>query len=181
MLDRIRRKLFLSLKVMGGSGDSASSDTKSGLGTSELMDILRKGSSALSRDDNDGLDLDRFLSASVDEIMDVSRRREGKKDVKMKCELGDETVAKEEQDLMRDIEAEEKKLLSGIAQVHSRLFEGRIVNEAKMSNKDIAKEWLEVQMKARNDQIVSMDGIQVIADHVGPLPVSFDLDCPSLR
>lgn len=172
MLDRIRRKLFLSLKVMGG--DTSGSDNGSNLGASELMDILRKGSSALSRADDVGLDLNQFLSASVDEIMEASRKKEGIKDVKMKQELGDVIEKQEvpEEDLLFDIQAEEQKLLSGIALVQSRLFEGQIVQKAKNSNKDIAQEWQEVQKRARINRMVTIDGIQVIADHVAPLSVS---------
>jgi SWI/SNF-related matrix-associated actin-dependent regulator of chromatin subfamily A member 5 len=176
MLDRIRRKLFLSLKVMGG--DTASSDDNSSLGTSELMEILRKGSSALSRSGDDGLDLNQFLAASVEDILEASRKREGKKDIKLKRELGDASETKQEdikEEELQDIEEEEKKLLSGIAVVQSRLFEGQIVKAAEKkrnSNKDIANEWQEVQKRARVDRIVTIDGIQVIADHVAPLTVS---------
>lgn len=172
MLDRIRRKLFLSLKVMGG--DTSGSDNGSALGTSELMDILRKGSSALSRGDNVGMDLNQFLGASVDEIMEASRKREDIKEVKMKREIGDGIEAKEEpeEEVLHDLQAEEQKLLSGIAVVQSRLFEGQIVEKVKNSNKDIAHEWQEVQKRARINRTVTIDGIQVIADHVAPLAVS---------
>jgi SWI/SNF-related matrix-associated actin-dependent regulator of chromatin subfamily A member 5 len=180
MLDRIRRKLFLSLKVIGGSGDSSTSDDKSGLGVGELMDILRKGSSALAGGNDDGLDLGGFLKASMEDILQVSRKREEMKDSKMKLEFGDEiTCTKQEY----DIEEEEKKLLSGIAMVRSRLFEGKIIRQAhrKDSNKDIAKDWQEAQKRARVDRLVYVDGIQVITDHIAPFAVRIYIDNHFLR
>ena len=87
MLDRIRRKLFLSVKVMGGTDNPTNSDN-SQLGRSEVMDILRKGSSALSRAD-DGMALAlRFLDAPISEILDFSQSKEVARDARIKKELG---------------------------------------------------------------------------------------------
>lgn len=166
MLDRIRRKLFLSVKVMGS--DSASSDSQnSDLKAKELLDILRKGSNALSRSE-DGMGLSHFLGASIDEILEASRSRDDVRDAKLKTELGDaEAVDKA---LVQNAEEEERALLSGVAQVQSRVFEGRMVQ--KQSNKQIAKAWTELQKRARVDRTVTIDGITVIAAHVGPEVVS---------
>jgi SWI/SNF-related matrix-associated actin-dependent regulator of chromatin subfamily A member 5 len=162
MLDRIRRKLFLSVKVMGS--DSASADSQnSDLKAKELLDILRKGSSALSRS-NDDLDLSNFLGASIDKILETSRSRDVVREAKLKTDLGEgEAVDK---NLIRNAEEEERALLSGVAQVQSRVFEGRMVE--RQSNKQIAKAWTELQKRARVDRTVVIDGITVIAAHVGP-------------
>lgn len=174
MLDRIRRKLFLSLKVMSSSTTNPSSDGKDAeenaqkLKKAELMDILRKGSSAISRDET-GMDVGRFLNASIDAILDESRAREGVRDARMKKDLttgGDdgngESAAKTEQTekLLQDAEEEERRLLSGVAQVQSRLFEGQVVNR-QQSNKQIAQEWKELQKRARTNRLVVVDGIHV--------------------
>lgn len=167
MLDRIRRKLFLSVKVMGGTDNPANSDN-SQLGRSEVLDILRKGSSALSRD-GDGMDLARFLDAPIDEILDFSRSKEVARDAKIKKELNDtdgqEVKVEVDEKLLVDAEAEERELLSGVAQVQSRLFEGKVVTQAK-NNKEIAHEWQEVQKRARVGRLVMVDGIAVLADHL---------------
>ena len=164
MLDRIRRKLFLSVKVMGGS-DNPSSDN-SQLGRSEVLDILRKGSSALSRSD-DGMSLGRFLDASITDILNDSRSRENIRDAKMKKEVdtgGSSMTTEIDEKLLVDAEAEERALLSGVAQVQSRLFEGKVVQN--QNNKQIADEWQQLQKRARVDRLVMIDGIAVVADHV---------------
>jgi SWI/SNF-related matrix-associated actin-dependent regulator of chromatin subfamily A member 5 len=166
MLDRIRRKLFLSVKVMGSDSDSKDSKNPD-LKMKELLDILRKGSSALSRSD-DNMGLSQFLSANIDEILKASRERDNVRDAKLKKDLGGE--ASMDETLLVDAEEEERRLLGGVAQVQSRVFEGRMIQ--KQSNKQIAKAWTELQKRARVDRTVVIDGITVIAAHVGPVPLT---------
>ena len=178
MLDRIRRKMFLSLKVMASSISSSPTEDNSQLKTAELMDILRKGSSALSRSDV-GMSLGTFLDAPIQQILDESREREGVRDAKLKKELASDTLEIDEKVLL-DAEEEERKLLSGVAQVQSRLFEGKLVKR-KQDNRQIAQEWQELQKRAHVDRTVVVDGITVIADHMGQTAVravsSLLLDC----
>jgi SWI/SNF-related matrix-associated actin-dependent regulator of chromatin subfamily A member 5 len=165
MLDRIRRKLFLSVKVMGGSDNPTNSDG-SQLGRSDIMDILRKGSSALSRGEN-GMSLARFLDAPIGDILNDSRSREDVRDAKIKRDLdadGSDIKVEIDEKLLVDVEAEERELLSGVALVQSRLFEGKVVQNK--NNKQIADEWQELQKRARVDRLVMIDGIAVLADHV---------------
>ncbi|PBK68231.1 hypothetical protein ARMSODRAFT_958356, partial [Armillaria solidipes] len=161
MLDRLRRKLFLSLKIM--DGDSSSSENAS-LGLTELKDILRKGSSALSSSDDD-MNLGRFLDASLSDILDLSRAREDARDAKLKLNTGeDESVVSK--DLVLSAEEEERQLLSGIAQVKCRLFEGNVVEKAKHVE-NIALE-LSTQKRARSNNTVTISGMTFIVD--GPSP-----------
>jgi len=139
MLDHIRRKLFLLVKVMGGSNNPTSSEMQ--LGCSDMMDILRKGSSSLSGAD-DGMSLERFLEAPISDILTESRSRENVRDAKMKKELdadGCALTAVIDEKLLLDAEAEEQALLSGVALVQSRLFEGNVVENK--NNKQIVDEW----------------------------------------
>ncbi|KIJ64208.1 hypothetical protein HYDPIDRAFT_28649 [Hydnomerulius pinastri MD-312] len=177
MLDRIRRKLFLSLKVMSTaaapSSDNGEENTQ--LKTAELMDILRKGSSAISSTDA-GMDIGRFLNAPIHEILEESREREGARDARMQKDLKaggtsavDEANIKAEESeekLLQDAEEEERRLLSGVAQVQSRLFEGKVISRPQ-NNQQIAEEWRELQKRARTDRLVVVDGMHVIADHMG--------------
>lgn len=177
MLDRIRRKLFLSLKVMSSNTTNASSDGKESeenaqqLKQAELLDILRKGSSAISREET-GMDFGRFLNAPIDVILEESRAREGARDARMKKDLdtegGSESTVKAEESgqLLQDAEEEERRLLSGVAQVQSRLFEGQVVNR-QQNNQQIAQEWKELQKRARTDRLVIVDGMHVVADYMG--------------
>lgn len=167
MLDRIRRKLFLSLKVMNSNTTAAGEDDHAnGLRRNELMSILRKGSSAISGTDN-GLSLGSFLSGSTESILQASRTHDSARATKMKKELGD-AIQAEDEHLLVDADEEEQKLLAGVAQVHSRLFEGKVVDRVAQSNKDIADEWQQLQKRARKNRIVMVDGYEVLAGYLGP-------------
>lgn len=155
MLDRIRRKLFLSVKIMGSDNTSSSDNTS--LGSHELMDILRKGSSALSHSDN-GMNLARFLDASIMDILDHSKSLENKRDAKIKQEFKAEEVDEEDAEMLLDAEEEEKRLLSGVAQVQSRLFEGKMVHK-QQNNSQIAQEWKDLQKRARVNRTVTIGGM----------------------
>ncbi|KAG6915978.1 hypothetical protein DXG01_009030 [Tephrocybe rancida] len=155
MLDRIRRKLFLSLKIMGA--DNPTSTDNASLGSSELMDILRRGSSALSHSDN-GMNLARFLEASTADVLEHSRSLEHKRDAKIKRDLKTEEGVEGEERLVLDAEEEERRLLSGVAQVQSRLFEGRVVGKHQ-SNADIAEEWRNLGKRTREDRTVKIGGM----------------------
>lgn len=177
MLDRIRRKLFLSLKVIGSA--EVSSSENSSLGTSELVDILRRGSSALSTDGGE-MTLAKFLKAPIEDILEVSRKMDKVKDTKIKSELPANELNKVkieqgldvaiDQQALRDVEEEEMRLLKGIALVQSRLFEGKVVQKGS-GNKDIARAWEDVQKRARVDRLVMVDGMPVVADNIVPLVV----------
>ncbi|KAF8961860.1 P-loop containing nucleoside triphosphate hydrolase protein [Flammula alnicola] len=159
MLDRIRRKLFLSMKIMGAD-NSASSDNTS-LGVNALLNILRMGSSALSGT-NPGMNLDRFLKADIKDILDASRALEQGRDAKIKQELKVEDANAQNSKLLMDAEGEEQRLLSGVAQVQSRLFEGKIVRHHQ-SNTQIANEWRDLQKRPRVDRTVVVDGMTFMA------------------
>lgn len=166
MLDRLRRKLFLSVKVMGSANQSAS-QADTGLGYDEVMNILRKGSSALMSSD-DGMNLERFLEADIESICKVSREQEKRRDAKVRHELGDVGDTKQEVDeaanqrLLQDAEEEEKRLLSGVAQVQSRLFEGHII--ARRDEKPVQEKWIDLQKRARSDRTVTVGGMTFILD-----------------
>lgn len=171
MQDRIRRKLFLSVKIM--TSDNSGSSGNTSMNSNELIDILRKGSSALTSSD-DGMNLAQFLKADIAEILEVSRSRENARDAKLKQELkvtedGDDADAQEK--LIRDAEEEEQQLLSGVAQVRCRLFEGKMVHKVRDPsevNKMIADEWHDMQKRARVDRTVTIGGMAFIVDE--PIP-----------
>ncbi|KAJ6611468.1 P-loop containing nucleoside triphosphate hydrolase protein [Mycena sp. CBHHK59/15] len=131
-----------------------------------LMAVLRRGSSALEHSD-DGMDLAHFRTASLAEILAVSRAREDVHDARVKHEL--QIKVEDGAALLRSAEEEERELLSGVAKVRCRLFEGQMVKRAE-STKDIAKEWRTLQKRARVDRTVTVNGMTFIADDssVGP-------------
>lgn len=136
MLDRLRRKLFLSLKVMApGGAAQAAGNNESSLNLNDLCNILRRGSSALENSPLD-MDLATFVAAPVAEIIRVSREREQGRDAKLAAEQ--EGKDKAESGPLLSAEEEERQLLSGVAQVKCRLFEGRLIakpNDGKSKDK----------------------------------------------
>ena len=76
MPDRLRRKLLLSLKIIGSKYANRADDEQ---------DILRKGSSALSH--VDGLSLPRFLRAQIEDMLQASRTRDESRAAKVETEL----------------------------------------------------------------------------------------------
>jgi SWI/SNF-related matrix-associated actin-dependent regulator of chromatin subfamily A member 5 len=168
MLDRIRRKLFLSLKIMG-SADGSSSSENMNMGSNELMNILRKGSSVLAASDV-GMNLARFLEADLLDILEESRSLEKSRDAKIKQELKVEGTNGENEKLLLDADEEERRLLSGVAQVQSRLFEGKVVQRAQ-NNSDIANEWRDLSKRARGNRTVVVDGMTFAAMLPAPITV----------
>jgi SWI/SNF-related matrix-associated actin-dependent regulator of chromatin subfamily A member 5 len=133
------------------------------LKTHELMQILYKGTSALARWEADSADkgLSAFLSASIGDILARSKRQEDLRDFKVKREVGE---AMEDDKLAVDVAEEERKLLSGIAQVHTRLFEGQ--HHVK-DNHALAHEWTAMQKRARVDRLIMVNGIESLPDKMG--------------
>ncbi|KAJ7110364.1 P-loop containing nucleoside triphosphate hydrolase protein [Mycena crocata] len=167
MLDRIRRKLFLSAKIIGGKGDQQSGRGRpegQGMGGSELMSILRRGSSALTRSD-DGMDLARFRTASLQEILKVSRARDDVHEARVKHDLRMEVdvEGKDGAALLRSAEEEEKALLSGVARVQSYLFEGTLLQRSK-EPKETGPALGTPQKRGRVDRTITIGGMSFIID-----------------
>lgn len=163
----MRRKLFLSVKLMT-SGGSSDSDSDSSLGSKALLDILRNGSSALTCP-GDGMTLEKFLQAPVEEILASSRSRENARVARIRRDLNEPVESAEggnnkEEKLLLDAEEEQRQLLSGVAQVHSRLFEGQVVQRGK-KNKEIADEWRDLQKRARKGkETIVLAGMTFVVD-----------------
>ncbi|KAJ8075575.1 hypothetical protein PM082_021205 [Marasmius tenuissimus] len=165
MLDRIRRKLFLSVKLMGSDNTSAQSGEETSMRSSELMDILRKGSSALTQD-GAGIDLNSFLAAPFSKILEESQARENARDAKMKHDLKQDDVeggGERDENLVHDAEEEEKKLLSGVAAVRCRLFEGKMV-ERKKREEETESKFQVVGKRRRSENIVKFKGMEYLVE-----------------
>ncbi|KIK50982.1 hypothetical protein GYMLUDRAFT_208922 [Collybiopsis luxurians FD-317 M1] len=164
MLDRLRRKLFLSLKIMGSDNpDSTSNST--GMSSSALLDILRKGSSALLPGDD--MDLEKFIRAPIQEILEMSKAREDARDEKIaqSLEVRDDADGHAQQ-LLANAEEEERRLLSGVAQVSCRLFEGRMLERSgDKSNAQIAEEWTNMKKRvSKGKETIVIGGMTFIVD-----------------
>ncbi|KAJ3928587.1 MAG: SNF2 family N-terminal domain-containing protein [Lentinula lateritia] len=170
MLDRIRRKLFLSVKIMGSDNPTSSSSETSDMSSGALLDILRKGSSALLPGAE--MKLSKFIQAPIAEILSLSKAREDARDAKLEQTLqtakGNPDV--HAQQLLKDAEDEEQRLLSGAAQVRCHLFEGQMLERGtSSSNKQIADEWTNLQKRAsKSRETVVLNGMTFV---VIPPPV----------
>ncbi|KZO91804.1 hypothetical protein CALVIDRAFT_335743 [Calocera viscosa TUFC12733] len=120
MLDRICRKLWLSLRIMNNPGCSSEDDAAS-MKLDELLSILRNGSSILGAK-NSAMDFDNFVSAPIDEILRWSRRKQDLREAQIREDIDDEAMAAM---FKADAKKEKERLLSGVANVESRLVEGR--------------------------------------------------------
>ena len=140
------------------SSDAESKETNTALKAHELMQILQKGTCALARWEADSVDkgLSAFLSSSIGKILARSKQTEDLRDFKVKQEAGE---AMEDKKLAFDLEEEERKLLSGIAQVQTRLFEGR---HHQKEEEVFTEEWTAMQKRARVDRLVVVNGVQSI-------------------
>ena len=121
---------------MSDSGSISSGGGDAQLGLSEIRDILRRGSSALSTSEP-GMDIDfeAFMKAPINHTIELSKERERARVAKIEREEGVETDGILAQELIVSAEEEERQLLSGVAQVKCRLFEGKMHEKSK-KNKD---------------------------------------------
>ncbi|KZO91803.1 hypothetical protein CALVIDRAFT_557967 [Calocera viscosa TUFC12733] len=153
MLDRIRRKLFLSLRIMNNPGSSSEDDAAS-MKTDELLSILRNGSSALDAE-NAAIDFDNFVSAPIDEILRNSRRKQDVREAKIREDVDGEAM---DAQLEQDVAEEQERLLSGVAAVRCRLFEGKLLTPEAI--KSLNEQGPSAEKRARQNRLVMVDGVE---------------------
>ena len=165
MMGRIQKKLYLSAKVTEAMRDihqqSASKIKKKGpggkiveedempqLGTSELMSIMRRGAQTLAHPE---LDINEMIGWDWATMLE-----------KCKDKPADIHVAEQTQAGISVKEEDEKKWLSQIEQVESRVFQGKKHHKAKESGFDgIAQEWSRESRRVGKNTTVMVDGYEV--------------------
>ncbi len=157
MLDRLRRKLFLSVKLMGADSHASGDQDGPSLGEKELIEILRRGSSALDSSDDD-MSFDAFMNANWETILDVSRKRQEVREAKMEKDVGGDVSSEGVADRLALAEEEERKLLSGVARVRTRIFEGKMID--RPSDSVVKGEWRQLVNGKREhtDRTVIING-----------------------
>ena len=108
------------------------------------------------------MQLARFLEAEIIGILQESKSLEQSRIAKVKQELKLEEASDGVEATTQAAEEEERQLLQGVAQVQSRLFEGRI-HRIQRKSANIAEEWNTLSKRARSDRIVVVDGMTFIA------------------
>ncbi|GJN87261.1 hypothetical protein Rhopal_000209-T1 [Rhodotorula paludigena] len=178
-MTRLRKKLYLSVKIMGSMRDptqdkdleqedvgaAQNDDEAPRMTRGELVSILRAGTGALAAkwDKEDGDPFTAFRDTSFADLCERGRKRDEDKDAGLKRELG-ESITEEERARLEEEEREaEEALLAGREAISSRKFEGKLYTA---TNADIRKEWQEKVARESKTRTVMVDGYSVAKDTV---------------
>lgn len=164
MMGRIQKKLYLSAKVTEGMRDihtaSAAETRKKGprsaadedmpqLDTSQLVSLVRRGAQALAHPE---LDINEMLN------WDWPTMLEKCKDKPADIHISEQTTGK-----VNVREEDEKKWLSQMEHVESRVFQGKRYTKEKDVNSysDIKQEWSREERRKGKNTTVMIDGYAV--------------------
>ncbi|GAA5924215.1 hypothetical protein JCM10213_004524 [Rhodosporidiobolus nylandii] len=185
MLSRIRKKLYLSAKIMdsmrnateGGTDatnelDQTADEEAPKMSRGELAAILRGGTGALAArwETEGGGSTDAFTAfraATFSDICERGRKRDENKDVAIKLDLGEEVSEEELERRRKEEEEAERLLLEGREAVQSRKFGGKLYTA---SNADIRKEWEEtvaLEAREKTTRTVMVGGHAVLKETIG--------------
>ncbi len=162
MMGRIQKKLYLSAKVTesmrdihfqskkkkgaGGTIVKTAEDDMPQLGTNQLMSLVRRGAQALAHPELDvnemiGWDWPTMLEKCKDKPLDIHVSEQTQTGVTVK-------------------EEDEKRWLSQIEQVESRMFQGKKHSKIRESNgfDGIAQEWSREDRRVGKNTTVIIDG-----------------------
>ena len=168
MLGRIQKKLYLSAKVTESMRDihlNAASKPKKGPGgrvieteddmpqldTSQLMSLVRRGAQTLAHPE---LDVNEMLSWDWATMLEKCKDKPADFLVSEQNQVG---AVKEE---------DEKRWLSQIEQVQSRVFDGKKHKTAKGAS-EIAKEWSREERRVGKNTTVMVDGFAISKESMG--------------
>lgn len=165
MMGRIRKKLYLSAKVTESMRDIHTKTSSVGLNgnadedlptlsTSQLMSLVRSGSRAIARPE---IDPGEMLKWNWETTLE-------------KCRDYQEKLENETKDgVSAEIQEEERRWLSEMERVETRVFEGKRHEKASgtESNRDIAKDWSREQRRFGMERVVMVDGHPVLKETIG--------------
>ncbi|BGP01284.1 hypothetical protein NBRC10513v2_002236 [Rhodotorula toruloides] len=172
-MTRLRKKLYLSAKIMDGMRNvsdaptdeavnetSQTEDDAPRMSRGELAAILKGGTGALAAkwDTTSGDAFDAFRAASFDELCERGRQRDEDKEVSIKIDLGEQVSEEEMERRRKEEEDAERALLEGKEAVTSRKFEGKLY---AASNDEIRKEWQNLQKREHVSRTVVIGGHSV--------------------
>ncbi|RPB07924.1 hypothetical protein P167DRAFT_529339 [Morchella conica CCBAS932] len=165
MMGRIRKKLYLSAKVTESMRDihtstssvnaaSSAEDNMPNLTTSQLMSLVRSGSRAIAREEIDPTEMLKWdWATTIKKCTEYSQK------------LQHEETAQE----AADNEEEEKRWLSEMEKVETRVFEGKnhVRNTQRDSNHEISAEWTRESRRLGMERVVMVDGHPVLKETIG--------------
>lgn len=164
MMGRIQKKLYLSAKVTEGMRDihtesaaeskgrgsrSAADDDMPQLDTSQLVSLVRRGAQALAHPE---LDINEMLSWDWPTMLEKCKDKPA--DIHISAQTTGNVTVREE---------EEKKWLSQMEHVESRVFQGKRYTKEKDVNSfsDIKQEWSREERRKGKNTTVMVDGYAV--------------------
>ncbi|GAA5946244.1 hypothetical protein JCM3775_004538 [Rhodotorula graminis] len=172
-MSRLRKKLYLSLKIMGGMRNATerfddeedmvdatnkNEDDAPRLTRGELISMLRAGAGAAADESHDKNGNDAFTAfrkASFADLCQRGRERDMAKDLGVKAELGEAISVEERERLAREEEEEERRLLAGRELISSRKWEGKTYTA---TNTDIRQELEALVKRQSKARVVMIDG-----------------------
>ncbi|KAK4058436.1 hypothetical protein OIO90_000595 [Microbotryomycetes sp. JL221] len=179
-LTRLRKKLYLSAKVMGSMKNAAdrpadeqiddeaaaeveqNEDDAPKMTRGELAGILRGGAGALARwESEEGDAFQEFKRMSFNDLRERGRQRDERKEFGIKLEAGEELTDEQRAQLEREEAEAEKMLLQGREAVQARKFEGATY---KATNLEIREEWDQMVARSRDSRTVLIDGHAVLKE-----------------
>lgn len=163
MMGRIRKKLYLSAKVTEAMRDIHTQTSSAGLNgdtednlptlsTNQLMALVRSGSRAIARPE---IDPTEMLQWDWETTIQKCRDYQEKMETENKEGISDETAE------------EERRWLSEMERVETRVFEGKRHEKSTDSNKDIAKDWARSDRRMGMERVVMVDGHPVLKETIG--------------
>lgn len=131
MLERLQKKLYLSYKLNSGAPETSAKKEYKRPEEQDLITILFFGLGAVrqpsSQERDPKQEYEAFVNSSLDEILAQSEGMEDMRTNLIKQEIGEQV----DEGFEERIKDEERRLLQGVTQVQSRLFEGKVHERSK--------------------------------------------------
>lgn len=148
MLERLQKKLYLSVKLNSGSSSGSQKAYKKPQ-EHDLLSILFFGSGAVRQqsaqsDGHTPEDFAKLCNSSLGDILQQSKELGDLRRGQLHHDLGEEI----DDNVLELVKAEEKKLLQGVTQVQTRLFEGKLHHRSKTESDEL----LEIAKDMKKDQ-----------------------------
>lgn len=146
ILVRTLKKLYLSLKVTEECQDANSTEPKFTRG--DLISMIRSGTRSVMENSNPL----EFLKASIDEILEKSKKHAESVNAMAESEKLNEEI--------------ENELFNSTQDFGLRFFDGEKHNPRPLSKADVGREWKELMKRARTERTIKIAGHMVLAETV---------------
>jgi SWI/SNF-related matrix-associated actin-dependent regulator of chromatin subfamily A member 5 len=162
VMGRIRKKLYLSAKITESMRDIHTQTSAAGLNgdaednlptlsTGQLMSLVRSGSRAIARPEINAAEMLRWDWETMIR----------------KCRNYQEQLEAEDKANATAAAEEERRWLSEMERVETRVFEGKHHEKSRDSTRNIAQEWSREERRSGMERVVMVGGHPVLKETVG--------------